>query len=81
MATIHPKDKTQFHKDHGTNKTGFLGVKRNKRDNCYEAYIRHPERGKVYCGRGKTPEDAAKKYDMKAIDFFGAEAVTNFPST
>lgn len=78
---LSPKDKTQWHKDSGTNKTGFLGVKYSKRNKCYEAYIRHPERGKVYCGMGKTPDEAAKKYDEKAREFFGADAVTNFPST
>ena len=76
-----PKQRTEFHLTNKTNKTGFLGVKLNKRNNCYEAYIRNPtklENKKIYCGRGNTPEEAAKKYDAKARCLFGSDAVTNF---
>lgn len=72
---------TAFHRDRCTNKTGFLGVKFSKRDGCFMAYIRvHGRKEKVYCGRGKTAEEAARKYDAKARELYGESAVTNFPT-
>lgn len=71
---------TQYHKDNKTNKTGFLGVKYVKRYNLYAAYIRvHDMKNKLYCGYGKTAEEAARKYDQKAVELYGITAVTNFP--
>ncbi|NTU68943.1 MAG: hypothetical protein HGB02_08700 [Chlorobiaceae bacterium] len=77
-----PKEKAVFHRDNKTNKTGFLGVKHNKRSDRYDAFIRVPGRKeKVYCGGGKTAEDAARKYDRKAVEMFGVDAVVNFPES
>jgi hypothetical protein len=70
---------TAFHRDKKSNKTGFLGVKYHQKDKCFLAYIRvHGRKEKVYCGRGKTPEEAARKYDAKAIELYGDGAVLNF---
>lgn len=74
------KTVTAYRRMNLTNKTGFLGIKWNKSSNRYEAYIRvHDRKGKIYAGSGKTPEEAARKYDAKAVELFGHEAVTNFP--
>ena len=71
---------TTFHRDRKTNKTGFLGVKFSRRDQCFFAYIRiHSRKEKVYCGCGKTAEEAARKYDAKALELYGDGAVLNFP--
>jgi len=74
-----PRERTEYRKNCGTNKTGFIGVKYVARKKIYQAYIRVPWRkNKIYCGQGKTAEDAAKKYDAKALELFGPDAVTNF---
>lgn len=79
FESIHPRDITAWYLYHGINKTGFLGVK--KKRSGYEAYIRVRGRfKKVYCGHGKTAEEAAMKYDEMAIRLFGSDAVTNFRS-
>lgn len=79
MSTLLPKDKAQYHKDNRTNKTGFIGVRYNSHYNVFQAYIRVAGRKeKVYCGQAKTAEEAARKYDQKAIEIFGKNAVTNF---
>lgn len=80
MSNFLPVDKAKFHKENQTNKTGFIGVTFKKLHNSFYAYIRGPGRkNKIYCGCGKTAEEAARKYDIKAIELFGKEAVTNFP--
>lgn len=79
QRTFTPYEVTKFHRDNATNKTGFLGVRWNKRNNCFQAFIRVPGRTeKVYCGSGRTPAEAALKYDRKARELFGPTAVTNF---
>lgn len=74
--------KTEFLRDTGANKTGFLGVKWIERHQRFYAFIRdHRNRNgaKVYCGTGKTAEDAARAYDRKARELYGSQAVLNFP--
>ena len=79
MGTISSKDKTKFHKDNMTNKTGFIGVTYKARDGVYQARIRVPwQKEKIYCGSSKSAEVAARLYDKKAVELFGIDAVTNF---
>lgn len=75
-AWMTPWAVTKFHRDNGTNKTGFLGVK--KRKSGFEAYITNPEGRQVYCGYGATAEAAALAYDARARALYGPGAVTNF---
>lgn len=77
------RQKTKFLRDECRNKTGFLGVKHNPRTGRFEAYIRDwkgSQGAKVYCGSGKTAEDAARAYDRKAVELYGKRAVVNFPT-
>jgi hypothetical protein len=70
---------TLHHKATRANKTGFLGVKWVARAGVFAAYIRvHGRKEKLYCGRGATAEEAARKYDLKARELYGDSAVTNF---
>jgi len=81
MTTLLPEHKAQWHKDNRTNKTGFIGVTWKPREKRFVARIRVPGRKeKVHCGIGKTAEEAAMKYDAKARELFGEDAVTNFPA-
>lgn len=77
------QQKARFLRDTGANKTGFLGVKWIERLQRYYAYIRDKSQGgrKVYAGSGKTAEEAARAYDRKARELYGAGAVVNFPDT
>jgi hypothetical protein len=59
------------------NSTGFCGVRRDKRDGRYEAYIKKEGR-RFHLGRFGTPEDAAKAYDKACIKLHGEFARTNF---
>ena len=62
------------------NKEKYMGIQtyKGKRKTTYRAIIGH--NGKVYhLGMFPTPEDAARKYDEKAREFFGEFARTNFP--
>jgi len=75
-----PEERTRWHRDQHTNKTGFLGVAWKKRVRRFVARIRAPGRAnKVYCGCGRTAAEAAWWYDAKARELFGDRAVTNFP--
>lgn len=75
------REVTEFHKRTHANKTGFLGVKALK-DGRFAAYIiEHGKKEKTYCGSAKTAEAAARMYDLRALDLYGAEAVTNFPAS
>jgi len=59
----------------GWSKSKFKGVYRRK--NRYESGIRN---GKLlFLGSFGTPEEAAEAYDKKAIEIYGASALTNFP--
>lgn len=74
--------KTEFLRDTGANRTGFLGVKWIERHQRFYAFIRDHRTGqgrKVYCGSGKTAEEAARAYDRKARELYGDKAVLNFP--
>lgn len=65
-------------------KSGFKGVvKRGK--NSWHAYIgdpntAYPKKRHIRLGAYKTPEEAARAYDKKAIEFFGEFAYINFPT-
>jgi hypothetical protein len=75
-----PEERTRWHRDQHTNKTGFLGVTWKERDRRFVARIRVPGRAdKIYCGVGRTAAEAARRYDAKARELFGDRAVTNFP--
>lgn len=77
MENYSAEEKTLFHKKSGSNKTGFLGVKFNQRNNRFEAFIRVKDK-KVYCGSSKVKEEAARMYDHRAVEMFGKNAITNF---
>lgn len=76
MSDYTRKERTEYLKAKSRNKTGFLGVK--KVGLRFEAYIRNPVGKKIYCGSGKTAEEAAMRYDKKTVEFYGTGAVTNF---
>lgn len=72
---------SQFHKDAGTNKTGFIGVTKVTRHGKikFQASIRvHGRKNKLWCGQSDKAEEAAKLYDIKARELYGESAVTNF---
>lgn len=70
-----PKEKTEWNRVNGKNKNGYLGVKAVR----FESHINDPSGKKVYCGSGRTAEIAARKYDIKAREMYGDDAVLNFP--
>lgn len=72
--------KAEFLRDTRRNKTGFLGVKALTHRKTFAAYIRNREGRKVYCGAGKTAEQAARAYDRMASEIYGELAVLNFPA-
>ena len=59
------------------NSTGYKGVHFNKIANKFQAGITIDGK-KVYLGLFENVIDAAKKYDEKAVEFFGEFAKTNF---
>lgn len=65
--------------------SGFTGVRPNGYDRItklqkWQATITNPKRnGRTYLGTYSTKEEAARAYDMKAIEFEGMSAKTNFP--
>ena len=62
-----------------TNRSGFKGVYFNKKRNGYQAYITS-ERRHIYLGYHPTAEAAARAYDKKAKEIYGAFARLNFPT-
>ena len=65
-------------------KSGFKGVAKTGK-NSWHAYIgdpntAYPKKRHVRLGTYKTPEEAARAYDKKAIEFFGEFAYINFPT-
>lgn len=60
--------------------TGFKGVTYNASRNKYVAQITHHYKHKTI-GYYDTLEEAARAYDVKAIELFGDFAHTNFPVT
>jgi hypothetical protein len=60
----------------GTHPIGFRGLKYTK--GKWEASVGF-NNGRIYIGRFDKREDAARAYDLRAIECFGECAVTNFP--
>lgn len=65
------------HKIHRANQHGYRGVRIDKYGSAY-ARIQWNGRS-VDIGPFKTIEEAARAYDAKAREFWGAEAILNFP--
>lgn len=64
------------------NTSGFKGVCWEKRDRKWVARIGRKEGDKylrVTLGRFKNKEDAARAYDVAALEYFGEFAALNFP--
>lgn len=61
------------------NTIGYKGVSSNgNTGRFWKAEIKKDDK-KIYIGNYKTPEEAAKAYDRKAIELFGEFAWLNFP--
>ena len=63
-----------------SNKSGFKGVYYRKSRNTWAAYITFNYKT-TWLGTYKTPEEAAKAYDIAATKAWGEFASLNFPST
>lgn len=70
------KYNTRAHRD---SRSGYKGVRLSGRStHRWQAMIYHS--GKNYClGSHASPEEAARAYDAKAVELFGARARLNFP--
>lgn len=60
------------------NTSGFKGVSFRKDRNCWRAFIGTSGRKYLHLGVYKTAEEAARAYDLKAIELHGDFACTNF---
>lgn len=65
------------HKIKRVNQHGFRGVRIDRHGSAY-ARIQRQGRS-IDIGPFRTPEEAARAYDEKAREFWGAEAILNFP--
>jgi len=61
------------------NKTGFRGVSKNRGGCKFSAKLKLQGRG-ILLGSFDTAEDAARAYDKKVIEIWGADATLNFPN-
>ena len=61
-----------------TKSSKYVGVYFVKRRNKWAAEIRHMK-NRYSLGLHEKEEDAAKAYDMKAVELYGENAKTNFP--
>jgi len=59
-----------------SNKTGFIGVSYNKRDEIYQAGIAVNNKS-IYLGQFKCPKKAAKAYNKAALKHHGEFANVN----
>jgi hypothetical protein len=62
-----------FRKTH----SGYMGISKNGK-NGWSAAICHMG-VRYHLGTHRTPEEAARRYDLKAIELLGDRALTNFP--
>lgn len=79
---IAPAGLSNHNRRYRSSECGFIGVARSKvcATPRYISQIQH--RGKHhYLGMYKTPEEAARVRDKKAIELYGADALLNFPKT
>ncbi len=77
---ITPKERAVIaaRKSASTNKTGFRGVYWNKAKSKWMAQIKIAGKN-THLGYFDTQEDAARKFDSKAIELYGNAATLNFP--
>lgn len=60
-----------------SNQTGFRGVSKDGQYDRWRAYIRR-NRKTIYLGYFLSPQEAAKAYDVAALEIYSEHAVTNF---
>lgn len=73
-----PRENAQNRQAKITSRSGLKGVYRRKGSDVFEAAINHKGK-RIYLGRFKRKEDAARAYDKKARELFGEFAFLNFP--
>jgi hypothetical protein len=73
-----PSQNQQNRKHQALNTSGYRGVTYHKRLARWQAQLGHDGR-KHYLGVFHNPIDAARAYDLKAVEHFGEFANLNFP--